>query len=207
MIVRQGQHVGRIELRIELAGDERRIRCAEPEGDQGRGIAKNGVTDIRIQLMEILVCQGHAHFVFTQLGKHVGQRQRGERLELIDIKPMSPAVMLGNIGAAERRQPDGGDQEPTQERGAILAEFSFGEIDQQDLALIHQFPNVDGLPRRREHAAQGWITEKGRDLALNRRNGLGGKPGIFWKLQEPEVANLLVPAIPDGVFTEGFVAE
>ena len=45
VIIRQFQHVGAREHSIKLPGDERRIGCAEPEGDQRRASDGGSVPD------------------------------------------------------------------------------------------------------------------------------------------------------------------
>ena len=57
----------------------RGIFDANPERNDRAGISQDCVTDLRLKLIEILVCQGEANAIFAKFGKHI--RQIGKYLE------------------------------------------------------------------------------------------------------------------------------
>ena len=84
-----------IEVRLELAGNEGGIFGSKAKGNEGAGVAQDGMPNVGLQLMQVLVREHHADAELAELRKHVGDRQRREVLELVDVDEERPALFSG----------------------------------------------------------------------------------------------------------------
>ncbi|HHS94371.1 MAG TPA: hypothetical protein ENK63_03405 [Rhodobacterales bacterium] len=75
-----------------MTGDVGGIVRTDPEAYQRPDITKEGVEDLGLDLVEVLVCQREREAVFAHLGDHVGQGASCEGVELVDVEEKRAAV-------------------------------------------------------------------------------------------------------------------
>src|ERR1700680_5100844 len=80
---------------------------------------------------------GEADAILPHLRKHICQSQGGKALELVDVHKEVSAFGWRCVGSAKGGKPNRRDEQSTEERGAIFADMTLGQIDQEDLALVH----------------------------------------------------------------------
>ena len=102
-MVRKRQQIVLIEGRFEFLDNQPSVVCPESKRYQRAGIAEDGVSDVGVELVQILVCQHRADAELAQLREHAGESERGERLEFVDVEEKGPALVLRKKGATEGR--------------------------------------------------------------------------------------------------------
>src|SRR5215471_2759667 len=141
MICELGQ-VFLVQRALEFVFEIWRILCAHTKRNDRSSVAQNRVTDLRFELMEVLVGDREANPVLTQFRKHVDECERCEALELIDVDEEVPATCRGRVRATERSETYRRHQEATQKRRAVLTKTALGEVHQKHSAAVHDLSNV-----------------------------------------------------------------
>jgi len=81
----QVKQVDDIDLRLEFLDQQEGVFWAQPERDHGTGVSEDRVADIGLQLMHVLMGQHKSDTILSQLTHHVGEHERGEVMELVEI--------------------------------------------------------------------------------------------------------------------------
>ena len=196
--------VGAFKGGLELFDEERGVVSGDAEGDGGADVTKDGVAYGVGHLGDVLVGDGEVEAVFASLGENDGKRVGGEVLELVDVEVEWTAVFyVGDVGAGHGGELDLGDEEGAENAGVVFANETFGEVDDEDFAFVHDFADIKAGFGLADDIANDGVGSEGADLVQNWGDGLGDlfvTPG----------AELLFPALEDGnVFTivESFFAE
>ena len=92
-----------------------------------------------------MVGQDEFEAEFTGLGKDLDKRSGSEVLELVDIKEEVAALFFGDMDAIHGGDLELADDHGAQEGGVVLPDFALGEIQDDDLALVHPLFKVDGI--------------------------------------------------------------
>jgi len=69
------------------------------------------------------------------------------------------------------------NKESAQEGSGVLADFAFGHVGQEDLALVHNPPQIKDVVLAGQNSAKKGIREKRSYFILNPRNGFGSERG------------------------------
>ena len=188
--VHQIEHV---ESRRKFAGEENRVMRPDAERNERPGIAENRMDDIRVELLEMLVCEHKPNPVFPELRNHAGDAQGREGLELVHIEEEGETLFFRYIGPAESREPDSRYEQAAEKCRAVVTDLAARQIDDDDLSLVHQAPEAEHLLRLGQDTPKRRIGEKSADLVLNRRGGIRPiAPGILLELFLPEVTHRLI---------------
>lgn len=208
MAVREGDEVLRLDSRRELPGDHRPVLGAGSEGDEGPDVPQDGIPQLAVKLAQVLMGKRQADAVLTELGQHRRQGERGEDLELVQVDEEGASLLLRQFGTGETGQRERRDQERAQERGRPFAHAALGEIDQEDLSLVHDLPRVKGARLGGEDAVEDGVREEGANLVLQGRDDHrpeGRRVALVLPL--PEVRHLGVRQAADGRLPEVLVGE
>lgn len=116
VVVWEFREIDLIKPAAEFPGQVRRVLCADPEREEGPGIPQDCVPDVWLKLVQVLMGDREAHPVLPQFGKHVGERQRRERLEFVNIYEEIAAARHRRIGSAVCGQADGRYEERSEQR-------------------------------------------------------------------------------------------
>src|SRR5215470_3163514 len=85
MMVRELGQVFLVQRALEFVFEIWRILCAHTKRNDRSSVAQNRVTDLRFELMQILMSDREANPVLAQLRKHVDECKRREALEFVDV--------------------------------------------------------------------------------------------------------------------------
>src|SRR6185312_3771459 len=109
----------------ELVGDQGCIFSAEPEGNDGAGVADYGLAQEWRQLAEELVGECEIQTPFARFAQDRCKAVGGEVLKLIGIKREVTTIGFTNVGAAFGRLRKGGGEECSKEVCWPLPEPAF----------------------------------------------------------------------------------
>ncbi len=127
---------------------------------------------------------------FASLGENVSKRCCGKILELVHHKDEIAPLGFLDIHARHGAELDFSDQERAQQSGRILADAAFGNIDEEDLALVHRLAHVETRLGLSNDVADQGIGNELADLVLNRGSRFGGEfVGVLGKFLRPEGPN------------------
>jgi len=196
------------EYSLEFFLQESGVIGSKAEGDERPEVSDDSIADFFVQLVEILMGQDHTNPVFPEFRGHVDQGKRGEGLKLVSIEEEVPSFILGDIRTAESRQAKGSHEEPAQKERGVFSQFSFGQVDDEDLAFVHDPSETQIFLWFGEDLPNDGICEKRPNLVLDRRDGFGAHPvGIFGVLLLPKFLYLLIGYSGYGLAAVGGIIE
>jgi hypothetical protein len=148
----------------------------------------------------------HADAVLPQLGKHIGHRERGEILELVEIAVERPAARCIGFLPAECGKTDRRDEKTAEKGRGVLANLPLGEVHQKDFAFVHDSADVDRLLGCSEDPVERGVRQERADLILNRSNSVGAHSvRVFFILMFPERTHLGVFDVADDLFAKWLI--
>jgi hypothetical protein len=118
------------------------------------------VAHVRFKLVQVLMGHCEADTVLAKFREHVRQGKRGEALELVDVDEEFSALGCRCVGPAKCGKPNGRDEQPAKKRRAIFADVPLGQVDQENLALIHDPADVQVLFRCGQYSIEQRVCEK-----------------------------------------------
>src|SRR5829696_5607519 len=119
-------------------------------------------------------------------------------MKLIQVEEEIPSALLRNIGPLKCYERERGHQECAKKRGRTFADLSLSEIHQEDLASIHDAPQVKGTLLPPQYLRQKWISQERSYLVVKRCSHNRPKGGaVVLVLVVPERPNFLVGDLPD----------
>lgn len=143
-----------------------------------------------------------------EFGDHVGDRKRGEALELVYVDVERSTGFFGGIGAAHGSKAEGRHKKRSKEVCAVLPEPSLGEIDHKDLPIVHDRSEAQRGGRSGQDTAEYGVSQKGPDLVLYGSDHLLPVPRVVaLELFRPEPPDLLVLHLADYFRPEAFFGE
>lgn len=110
-VVREVAQVELLELGSELAAENAGVLRPHPEADERSNVAEHCVLDLLVELEDILVGEDEPDAVLPKLGEHPGDRQRRERVELVQIDVEGDARGLGDVCPTHPGEPEPADDE------------------------------------------------------------------------------------------------
>ena len=94
--------------------DEARILRPESKGNERAGGPEHLITEVGLELIQILVHHDHSDAVLPELGEHI--RHRSETPELVEIAIEGPSGGEFGVLPAERGKPDRRSEKTPKER-------------------------------------------------------------------------------------------
>ncbi len=156
-----------------MLGETHRVVGADLEGDHRADVAEDGVRGLVVELRQILVGDDQGEAVLAGFAEGAGEAAGGEVLELVDVKAEVAAVGLWDVGTGHRSLLDAGDEQGSEQSRVVLAQAARAEIDDQDLAVVHDTPQVERPTGLADDVADRGVGQERADFVLNRGDGLG----------------------------------
>ena len=142
VVIVHTDHIRGSKYRRELLFEVLAVIGSDTEGTNRSYVAEHRVFNLIGELRDKLVCHRKRELVFACLGEDGRDRRSDEVLELIDMEVEGRQVLTERVRAGERRDEKFADDDKPQEVGVEVANAAFGEVDQQDLAVVHQVAKV-----------------------------------------------------------------
>ena len=121
----------------EFAVEGGGVGVAYSEGDEGADVAEDCGTDWLGDLFDVLMREGEVEPVFPGFGEDGGKGIGGEILEFIYEQKEVAAVGFWLGGAGHGGELELCGEQGSEQAGFVCAEFSFGEIGDEDAACVH----------------------------------------------------------------------
>src|SRR5439155_5158609 len=106
----------------------------------------------RVDLGEVLVREHHPDAVLPEFREHGGKALGREGVELIEVEKERTPTSFGFCRAAQASESNVGDQKRSHESRGVIPEPALGEIDNEDLSLVHHRAKVKARVRLGEDA-------------------------------------------------------
>lgn len=188
-VSREINELPRVELFAEFAVQVFGIGEADAEGDERADIAKDGFPHGGGELGDVLMAQGEIEPVFSRLGQDGGEGLGGEVLELIDEEIEIASLVLGLTVAGHGGELKLSDEQGAEQVGFVVADLAFGQVGNEDAALIHDKRDAHLVAHLADDIADDRGEEQLAGLVLDRSDGFpleAGIPAFVFVL--PEVA-------------------
>ena len=127
---------------------------ADLESDKCSHIPEDGSLDRLSHLIDILVRHRERELILASLREDCGEAVSGEVLELIDIESEVSTFSLRSIGTGHRLDLELGHHHGSEESTRIFSDASLRQIHYEDLSIIHDPPEREGIFWLTEDVAQ-----------------------------------------------------
>ena len=133
--------IGRAHFGDETVG----IIGADDKTNDGAGVTEDGFLNFFRQLGGILISQDEVEAKFAGFGKDLDKRSGSEVLKFIDVEKEVFSLFFGDMDTVHGGDLELADDHGAQKGGVVLPDFALGQIQNDDLALIHHLFEVDGI--------------------------------------------------------------
>ena len=198
-----------VEDGLELFGEDWGVVGGDAEGDGRADVAEDGVADGVGHLGDVLVGDGEIEAVFAGFGENDSEGVGGEVLELVDIEIEGATVGdVGDVGAGHSGELDFRDEEGAEDAGVVFADQPFREVDDEDLAFIHDFADIEAGFWLANDVPDDRVGGESADLVQNWSDGFVDlffvplTEFVFPKLKDGDIGTII-----EGFFAEIFVGE
>ena len=198
-----------VEDGFELLGEDWGVVGGDAERDGRTDVAEDGVADGVGHLGDVLVGDGEIEAVFASFGENDSEGVGGEVLELVDVEVEGAAVGdVGDVGSGHGGELDFRDEEGAKDAGVVFADQTFREINDENLAFVHDFADVKAGFWLANDVPDDRVGGEGTHLVQNWSDGFVDL--FFVPLTEfvlPELEDGDVGTIIESFFAEIFVGE
>ena len=166
------QQVVCFELRLELLDENRRVVSRHAEAHHGTDVAEHGIADGIAHLRDILVGYGKIETILTSFRQNRREGIGSEVLELVHIEIEWSAVLdVRDVGPRHGGKLDFGDEEGSEDAGIVLSKKTFGQVDDEDFAFVHNLADIESRAWLSDDVTNDRVGREGTDFIENRRDG------------------------------------
>ncbi len=106
------------------------------------------------------MCHDQAQLILTSFGEDRGKGIGHEVLELVDVQVEATTIFLWRIGTAECSHVHFVHKDETEQLRVHVSDFSFGEIHEENLSLVHHLANVKRTLWLTDDVAHGRVRDE-----------------------------------------------
>lgn len=199
-------HVDKVAIRevwSELLGEEFRILRPDFVRKECSHVTEDGVFEVDVglrqrvglvQLSKVLVRDHEAQAVFAGFGEDGFDGVGDVVLELVDIEEEILTILLLHGLATHGRDLHFGNHHHAEELRIEVPEDAFGQVDEEDLLVLHDVEHVEGRLGLADDVAHHGVRDEPAELRLEVRDDFG-----FFTIAHLGVGEV-PPCLYDGVF-------